>query len=158
MVTLIIATSILSAVISFQMGLKLADQANSIALIVLFSVDKIWLYAAPPAFCITFFPVHMISSVYGLLTIPGIIVNWLITALFGLILKADDFGPVSFAFGGACLLCLGSGILTLVYGRRVKNEKSTKKTWKTYMSGIFTLAFPLGVFDENDMKSSIDKV
>ena len=97
------------------------DTANSISLIVLFTLDKVWLYAAPPAFCLTFYPVHLISFVYGFITIPGIGFNWLITVFFDQILNGDkiedaDFGPVSYGLAALCFATLASGFYTLWFG------------------------------------------
>ena len=97
------------------------DTANSISLIALFTLDKVWLYAAPPAFCITFYPVHLISFVYGFITIPGIGFNWLITVFFDHILNGDkiedaDFGPVSYGLSALSFATLASGFYTLWYG------------------------------------------
>ena len=100
----------------------------------LFTLLKSWLYAAPPAFCITFYPVHLVSGVYGIVTIPrctynyivkitfrSILAQWLIAVFFKLILNGDDiadadFGPVSIGFGVACFVCLASAIYTIWFG------------------------------------------
>ena len=64
---------IIGAIISFQISLQSSNsESDSIIFIVRFTLLKSWLYATPPAFCITFHPVHLLSGVYGLVKIPSI--------------------------------------------------------------------------------------
>ena len=134
-------TCIIGSIISFQMSLQSSgNQSNSIIFIVLFTLLKSWLYAAPPAFCITFHPVHLLSGVYGQVMIPSIGFQLLISPLFDLILSGDsladaDFAPVSYGFGVACFLCLACAAYTLHFGIKDRSifkslviEKTRRKT------------------------------
>ena len=91
-------TCLIGAIISFQMFLQSSGiETNSIISIVLFTLLKSWLYAAPPAFCITFHPVHLLSGVYGQVMIPSIGFQLLISPLFDLILSGDSLADADFA-------------------------------------------------------------
>ncbi|CBY36856.1 unnamed protein product [Oikopleura dioica] len=91
---------------------SLDENANAYALIVLFSIAKTIVYAAPNMFLFYMFPAEHFGSLYGVLTAPGIITMWFIDPLFRVIVGGSetladaDFAPVSIGFAVLCGVCL----------------------------------------------------
>ena len=48
------------------------DTANSMSFIILFTMVKTWFFTNPPQFTYTFYPIGLISALYGIVTIPSI--------------------------------------------------------------------------------------
>ncbi|CAG5110747.1 Oidioi.mRNA.OKI2018_I69.chr2.g5117.t1.cds [Oikopleura dioica] len=102
-----IACSVCSGQMMYR-AKDLDDNANAYALIVIFSIAKTIVYAAPNMFLFYMFPPEHFGSLYGILTAPGIVTMWFIDPLFRLILGdseslADaDFAPVSIGFAVLC--------------------------------------------------------
>ncbi|CAG5110581.1 Oidioi.mRNA.OKI2018_I69.chr2.g4967.t1.cds [Oikopleura dioica] len=113
--------------------LDLDDNANAYALIVIFSIAKTIVYAAPNMFLFYMFPAEHFGPLYGLLTAPTLVTMWLMDPLFRLILGdsdslADaDFSPVSIGFAVICGLCLLQVVLPKIglisAAKKISKEK-----------------------------------
>ena len=59
--------------------------------ICLFTLVKTWFFATPPQFSFTFYPIELISAMYGIITIPSVGFQWIVDPLYKLILNGGKF-------------------------------------------------------------------
>ena len=63
------------------------NDKNSVIMIGIFTLVKTWFFANPPQFSFTFYPIELISAVYGIITIPSIGFQWITDPLYKLVLN-----------------------------------------------------------------------
>ena len=64
---------VICVTLSVQMCYQAVDEndtSNSLAFICLFTLVKTWFFSTPPQFSFTFYPIELISAMYGIITIP----------------------------------------------------------------------------------------
>ena len=66
-------------------------------------------------FIYTFYPIKLVSLLYGMITLPLIILQWCLDPLYSMIVQGDDikdadFCPVQIGFAVASGICLLSGL------------------------------------------------
>lgn len=104
------------------------DTGNTITFMVLFTLVKTWFFATPVQFIYTFYPIELMSVMYGIFAMPLIILQWVIDPLFKLILNGPDLGdaefcPVQIGFAVALGVTSLSIAYTAVCGCRRLNEE-----------------------------------
>ena len=72
-----------------------------------------------------FFPVRHMSTLYGIVNLPQVVLMWLNEPLYRLILNGPDiadaqFCPVAIGFSVLCAFCMLSVLYIFIVGRKIK--------------------------------------
>ena len=107
-------------------------------------------------FCFTFYPIELMSMLYGVLTVPLIFIQMCIDPIYGVMLKGDDiadaeFCPVQIGFAVVCGCCFYTGnfhtvkyyicnrfnsvIYTYIVGKKQEDVKTKKRTTIRMLDG-----------------------
>ena len=65
----------MTVTLSIQMCYQATDKndtANSLSFVWMFTILKVWFFTTPPQFTDTFYPISLVSALYGVVTIPSI--------------------------------------------------------------------------------------